>query len=263
MRAPAWEAFARRGLIPRGENFAGICPAHEDNRRSLSIAIGENGRVLLKCFAGCKVEDIVESIGLKMTDLFAPDEEKPNLPQRRLVKTYSYIDEDGVELYQVCRFEPKGFSQRQMTSTGAWIWSIDKGTRRVPYRLPELIASGSKTVFLVEGEKDVDALVALGLVATTIAGGAGAWKPEYGKFFVGRNVVILPDNDDPGMAFALTAATHLDGALLVSLPVPPKGDVSDWIAEGGTRLALVAIVMAAAKERVARAQAFATRIGAK
>ena len=48
------------------------CPAHADRRPSLSISVGEQGQVLLKCFAGCSLERIVEAMGLTMTDLF-PD----------------------------------------------------------------------------------------------------------------------------------------------------------------------------------------------
>jgi hypothetical protein len=46
------------------------CPAHGDRKPSLSIGLGEHGQVLLKCFAGCSLERIVESMGLSMTDLF-------------------------------------------------------------------------------------------------------------------------------------------------------------------------------------------------
>jgi DNA-binding CsgD family transcriptional regulator len=48
------------------------CPAHADRTPSLSIGLGEHGQVLLKCFAGCSLERIVEAMGLTMTDLF-PD----------------------------------------------------------------------------------------------------------------------------------------------------------------------------------------------
>src|SRR5215218_1564166 len=48
-----------------------FCPAHDDRReRSLSVKEGEDGRVLLKCFAGCATEQVVAAIGLSMTDLF-------------------------------------------------------------------------------------------------------------------------------------------------------------------------------------------------
>ncbi len=46
------------------------CPAHDDNRNSLSIGQGKDGRVLLHCHAGCDVRAIVEAMGLRMADLF-------------------------------------------------------------------------------------------------------------------------------------------------------------------------------------------------
>lgn len=46
------------------------CPAHKDNSPSLRVSVLTDGRILLHCFAGCRTEDVVASIGLKMSDLF-------------------------------------------------------------------------------------------------------------------------------------------------------------------------------------------------
>ena len=51
--------------------FMASCPAHPDDEPSLSISEGDDGKVLLKCFAGCTAEEIVVAIDLKMSDLFA------------------------------------------------------------------------------------------------------------------------------------------------------------------------------------------------
>ncbi len=51
------------------------CPAHQDRSPSLSIRVLDDGRVLLHCFAGCLVEDVVAAIGLTISDLF-PDRPK-------------------------------------------------------------------------------------------------------------------------------------------------------------------------------------------
>jgi hypothetical protein len=58
------------GISPKGESCQALCPAHDDHEPSLSIAEGEDGRVLIKCFAGCKTEDVVAALGLEMKDLF-------------------------------------------------------------------------------------------------------------------------------------------------------------------------------------------------
>jgi hypothetical protein len=56
--------------LKSGGGYTAKCPAHEDDHRSLSIDAGEDGRALLKCFAGCQSEAIVKAIGLSMADLF-------------------------------------------------------------------------------------------------------------------------------------------------------------------------------------------------
>ena len=112
------------------------------------------------------------------------------------------------------------------------------------FRLPELIAAPKDAiVWIAEGEKDVLALVSLGLVATTNVGGAGKWKPEYSQFLKGRHVVVLPDNDDAGRKHAAQVAQALDGIAagvkVIELPgVPAKGDVSDWLSDAGDAVKL-------------------------
>src|SRR6266571_2713906 len=97
-----------------------------------------------------------------------------------IVSIYEYHDESGVLLFANVRFEPKGFRQGRPDGAGGLIWDMD-GVRRVPYRLPEVVAAAQAghAVFVCEGEKDVETLRALGLVATTNAGGALKWRPEY------------------------------------------------------------------------------------
>lgn len=80
------------------------------------------------------------------------------------------------------------------------------GVEPLPYRLGEIVSDPDATVFVCEGEKDCDRLGELGLVATTNHGGAGKWRPEISHWLAGRNVVVLPDNDDPGRAHACDVA---------------------------------------------------------
>lgn len=61
-----------------GKGYQARCPAHDDNGPSLSVREGDDGRVLLHCFAGCTTPDVVAAIGLSMSDLFAPS----NTPRR-------------------------------------------------------------------------------------------------------------------------------------------------------------------------------------
>ena len=156
----------------------------------------------------------------------------------RLQQVYPYLDEDGQVLFEVCRYEPKTFKQRQPSARGGWTWSV-KGVRQVPYRLPQLLAAPNALVFIVEGEKDADALAAIGLIATCNAGGAGKWPDAITPCLSGRRVCILPDNDDAGREHAAKVAAKLAGVAadvrIIELPsLPLKGDVCDWLEAGGT-----------------------------
>lgn len=166
-----------------------------------------------------------------------------------IAAAYDYHDASGRLVYQVVRKIPKDFRQRRPNGKGGWIWNL-KGVERVPYHLPELLASAPDTaVYIVEGEKDADSLRKYGLVATCNPGGAskpvpgkpytGKWLGSYSEHLRGRHVVVLADNDEPGEAHAQDVARKLTGiassVCILHLPnLPPKGDVSDWLAAGGT-----------------------------
>ncbi|WP_228482121.1 AAA family ATPase [Lysobacter sp. H21R4] len=159
---------------------------------------------------------------------------------------YDYVDEQGEILFQVERRAGHKFLQRRPDASGGWVYKVD-GVRQVPYRLPELIANPDALVFVVEGEKDVDNLRAVGLLATCNAGGAGKWRDHHSEHLRGRDVVILPDNDKGGRDHADTVRESLAGIArsvrVLDLPgLAVKGDVSDWLAAGGTGDALVAML---------------------
>jgi len=224
--------LARTGAKRVGDNkWIGHCPAHADEHPSLSIT-QSNGKVLLHCFAGCEYRDILAALGM----------ERPPRQERRIVATYPYRDADGGLLFEVVRYAPKSFSVRRPDGNGGWIWNLGN-VRRVLYKLPEVLAAvqAGQTVFVVEGEKDVDNLTRLGLTATTAPGGAaGKWRPEYSEALRGAEVIVLPDNDPPGRKHAQDVAQSLHGvaASVKVLELPgllPKGDVSDWFKAGGTR----------------------------
>ncbi|MBE3597758.1 MAG: DUF927 domain-containing protein [Limnochordaceae bacterium] len=159
--------------------------------------------------------------------------------KRQIVATYDYTDADGRLIFQVVRYEPKGFAQRRPDGRGGWIWDL-KGIEPVLYRLPEVRAAvqAGQRVYVVEGEKDANSLRALGLVATTAPMGAGKWRKEYAEALRGAHAVILPDKDEPGRKHAQQVARSLHGvaASVKVLELPGDGkDVSDWLAAGGTR----------------------------
>jgi AAA domain-containing protein len=140
---------------------------------------------------------------------------------------------------------------------------------KVPYRLPELLEAPDAPVLICEGEKDVDNVRALGdLIATTNAGGAGNWQPDLNQYFKGRDVILIPDHDEPGEKHARTVFENLRDVAtsikVLRLPgLPDKGDISDWIAAGGTLDGLVDLLKAApAYEDVARTEAQPAKIRA-
>lgn len=207
------------------------CPGHEDRKASLSISFGSDGRLLLHCHAGCELEHILESAGLQKKDLF-PSNGNGNHAERRILATYDYCSAAGKLVYQVVRFEPKDFRQRRPDGNGGWTWET-KGLKRLPYNQADLLSA--EYVFIVEGEKDVESLRNIGLVATCNSGGAGKWTAELSQYFnPHQRITILPDNDDPGRKHAEQVAQSLSGKVtslkVLELPeLPEKGDVSDWL----------------------------------
>lgn len=123
----------------------------------------------------------------------------------------------------------------------------------VIYRLPDVIEAlaDERMVLIVEGEKKADALWALGIPATCNAGGSKKWREEYNEVFRGANVVVLPDNDDTGRQHAGIIGAGLNGiAAKVRMldlariwrECPPKGDIADWLASGGTASTLFDLI---------------------
>lgn len=189
--------------------------------------------------------------------------------RRQAQDYYVYQDELGQELYRVYRFvDGKGGKitppdhpchrthdpQAPCPEPGCVdgrIWGA-KSVRRVLYRLPDVIQSS--LCFIVEGEKDVNNLsralalyisrnngfrlgkLRLARVAvTTNMGGAVGWKPdyEYGKYFIGRVVVKLGDNDEAGrihdQAVCRDVCRYASQLFTLDLPVAEKGDISDYL----------------------------------
>jgi putative DNA primase/helicase len=227
-----------------GNGYEARCPSHEDMVTSLCIA--ENGnKLLVHCQAGCQTEDVVAALGLTMRDLFYDSgREEPEA-------VYEYKNDHGELLYEVLRFPGKKFRQRRCDpETRELLWGLD-GTHRVLYRLPEVIYAVEQghTVYVCEGEKDVEALRAVGKAATCNAGGAGSWKSDYSDYLRGAKVIIVADKDDPGMDHARKVARSLDGiAKSVHVVQAKTGkDAADHLAAGHSVEEFVQITLTDAK----------------
>ena len=149
---------------------------------------------------------------------------------------YLYRRPDGSPNLTVIRQDSDGDGKtfKQLLPNGKAPKS-DASFRPYPYRIDEWPAEG--VVLICEGEKCADALWEAGFTATTRAGGASKWEAALTPHFSGRDVIILPDNDDAGRAYAdkvIDALNETAKSLVVcELPdLPEKGDVIDWLALG-------------------------------
>lgn len=62
--------------------YSARCPAHADKGPSLSVRETPEGSVLLHCFAGCEVSEIVAAMGLELHDLFPPQDKLTTAPKK-------------------------------------------------------------------------------------------------------------------------------------------------------------------------------------
>ena len=244
VRKTAAKLGALRRATRRGDWFDDLCPAHPDERPSLSYSAHPSGGVIFHCRAGCSQDQVKRAMARAVG--CAPSAFDP--PQ--IVATYDYCDDAGVLVYQVVRLDPKTFRQRRPDGHGGWVWNLN-GVGPLLYRLPEL--QGQATVYIPEGEKDADRLAALGLPATCNSGGAGKWRDVHTQLLKTagcREAVILRDNDAAGAKHqqdvARSCAAHGITAKLIELPgLAEKGDISDWLDAGHTPDELQALVAAA------------------
>src|SRR3972149_6685887 len=172
--------------------YTARCIFHADSGRA-NLRLNENGFRCMRCQQSGSLPDLAAKLHVRPDD--ALDD--------RMDAVYDYRDEEGRLLFQVVRFRfPKDFRQRRPDGPGRWVWNLT-GVRRVPYRLPELLQSDrAEVVFIPEGEKDVERLRSLGLVATCNPMGAGKWRQEFNHHFRGRKVVAVEDNDEEGRKHA-------------------------------------------------------------
>jgi 5S rRNA maturation endonuclease (ribonuclease M5) len=189
--------------------YAAHCPAHDDKTPSLSIATGDDGRILLHCQAGCPLENIIWALGITSQDLFPSKSELSKLEAE-----YIYFDDQGNEILKKGKI-------RKSTGEKTFFWEHKendgwvKGMNNIvpPLYNQNALKTGQAAVFIVEGEKDVDTLKKLGIIAVSSPHGAGngknKWLPEYSQKLKGFDVIILQDNDKPGKEFAKDVALNL------------------------------------------------------
>lgn len=265
-----------KGVKEQGNGYIACCPAHDDQIPSLSIREADGGELLLRCHAGCKFEDIIAALSGATTSAtsrknegFQNYSEAISFLARRNgppTKVYTYHDKKGQEVVKVLRWDkPTGDKTFRPLSLQGGSWAIKAPDKLRPlYNLPKVIET--QQVFVCEGEKAADAVTTLGLAATTSMNGAKSpgktdWLPLANK-----DVVIFPDCDDAGEAYADSVIV-----LLQCLAQPPKSirvvhlsgladkeDAFEWILKREARShaeirdELLTFVSAVAKEEARR-----------
>jgi len=251
---------ANKKVTNRGNGKAMVqCPAHDDGRASLSVTHIDD-KTLLYCFAGCGTGQIVEAIGLSLSDLW--DEQttftgvesmtgyqllinqisKESTPTTTPNVTtapieYIYMDENwqpvGKKIRLVDSDGKKTFRQQRFDN-GDWLPGLN-GIDLPLYNLPFIneLKGTTEALFIVEGEKDAETLMQLGEVATTMPNGAGSWNDRYTEQLQGiTGVYLVADNDEPGLKHAATVKDALETAGIgVRLLLPADGhkDITDHI----------------------------------
>lgn len=209
-----------------GGQFQAQCPAHEDRAPSLSVR-GIDGQALVYCHAGCRTDDIMAALKMGMADLY----------DDRRGLDYRYPDGRVVHRTPDKRFRQSGNTQGRSLYRAEQVRSA--------------VADG-RTVYVVEGEKDVSALESVGAVATCSAMGAGKWDRFDHEPLRGASVVVVADRDEPGRRHADQVRASLVGVasdVRVVEAITGK-DAADHIAAGHRPDQFVPV--AAASESVRR-----------
>ncbi len=136
-----------------------------------------------------------------------------------------YTDETGKAIVVVYRYDKSDNRDRKEfrpfnVVTRQW----RAPSPRPLYRL-DAIARYEGAVVLVEGEKCADALNEIGILATTAFGGCnGVGKTDF-KPLKGRDVIIWPDNDEPGRKYAEKAVVSLAKEKVASIRIVPLDQI--------------------------------------
>lgn len=223
-----------------GHKFKGnmtLCPFHDDHVESMSVDLKDGAWLWFchKCSTGGNIiHYVMKKYGLEKREalkklalhfgLKNKAEKKP-----KIVEEYPYLNEERKELYRVVRFDPKDFRCKHKVDE-VWKWD-KKGIRQVLYNLPEVLKH--ETIWLLEGEKDVENVKKLGLTATSSPFGVSNWKSEFVQPLKGKIVRICLDKGTEKEAErrAKDIVKVAKEVKIIELPeLKDEGqDITDWI----------------------------------
>lgn len=221
------------------------CPAHDDPSPSLHVTpVPGEPLPLVKCFASCAQDVVIAALRAKGVWPERKDFDPPRPAPRKDVRRYDSRDQHGRLLAYKERYQRPG----EKAKTFAWYHPdgrlCDEAHPRPEiglYRQERLRhVQPDVPVYLVEGEKCVEAAEQLGLVAVSPPDGAGSWQDRYANVLRGHIVILTPDNDEPGIRLMQQAGQSLKGKAreIRKLRLPdlgPGDDLFDWVQMGGTR----------------------------
>lgn len=210
--------------------YESVCPAHNDKHPSLSLYVNGDW-VNIKCFAGCSEDDILRTVGLKKADLYIGN--KSYKPKEVNEEIYHYKKSDGTLSYSKKRLNYEDGTKSFLFYLPDGTLGL-KGVPHIPYNLPNV--TDATIIYFVEGEKCAEAIIKQGYAATTLDCGANSkWSSQYTKYFKGKTVIIIPDNDKPGANYAKMIKQNIPWAVIKELPgLKEKEDIYDWLQSGHT-----------------------------
>ena len=213
----------------KGDTTKAMCPAHDDTHPSLDIKIGDNGDcVLVKCWAGCETDAVLDALGMTMSDLFATDD------ACRSHITYEWLDHaTGATVKQTRHF---GGNDKYRWETGtkkaALVYLSDRYHRDATR--PIIWTEGAKAADAAAAKLPADDYDVIGFPDSTTIPSA-ATLAEIAK---GRPCIVWGDYDEPGAKVArrLVSALRQAGADVVTIVDPERlgltagrhDDAAEW-----------------------------------
>lgn len=232
------------------------CPVHEDRNPSMvvNLATGWAECKSGNCAFNGPLRELAQRMGVSFEGVEQKKDWRKGASLGEPLDSYTYLNAEGAKYARVLRYADKRFRQQRWTGDD-WEWKAPPFS--IPYRLDRIHAADpSRVILWVEGEKDVDTAEWMGFTATTSPGGSdGTGKLSLAALgiLIGRDIVVIPDNDEAGRKYAraIVAKLRQVGAKVRALDLSkhwPKGspaegaDLSDWEQAGGKRDALKALV---------------------
>lgn len=225
-----------------------LCPAHADREASLTISKGEKG-IVFHCHAGCTLSEILAASGLQERHIFY-DNVQPverwrqyveKREQRTIEGVYNYFTLSGDYAFTRLRLSGKKFIYGKMDGERFNYGLNGKSRKSIPAVFGDVTAlkkavTEGRPVFYAEGEKDVETLHSRGYPAVT-CGASGDWIKECASLFADADLIILADNDKPGIDSAMGIKSDVQNVgksvrIVIPTPETEKGDISDFFAAG-------------------------------